>query len=410
MIAYISKFDSEYCRLMSNKINNKSRILLLSGYDAASHKQWRNILVAGLTQFEWTEIALPDRYFFWRIRGNGLTFAYQHRQVLEREYDCLIVTSMVDLTTLRGFVPHLANIPTILYFHENQFEYPVAPMLPNQNDHNGDSKNIINAQLTSIYALLCADQTLFNSRYNQQTFFDGARKLLKMLPDGIPKDLLKDREVFTQVMPVPVSINSFLAKSNVKTCNDSVEIVWNHRWEYDKQPEVFFDALKLFKQAGFKFKVHVVGQSFRQKPECFVYAEEYFSDEILTWGYQSRTDYLNILSTADIVVSSANHDFQGLSMLEAIASGCVPVAPNRVAYPEYVEQDNLYQVGEQVDEARSLFKKLTQVFDRLQNPNEAENSRKSQQQKIKGYLDEHLLIKYAQVISSTIQRFKKTPC
>ena len=63
----------------------------------------------------------------------------------------------------------------------------------------------------------------------------------------------------------------------------------------------------------------------------------------MTWGYQPRAAYLTVLQKADIVVSCAAHDFQGLGMLEAISHGCVPVAPARVAYVEYVPGALLYR-------------------------------------------------------------------
>jgi len=383
-------------------MSSKPRILLLSGYDAASHRHWRNVLVGGLSQYHWTEVALPDRYFAWRVRGNALTFAHLHKEILGQSYDCLIATSMVDLATLRGFMPQLASIPNILYFHENQFEYPIAPTVD-------DLKNIVGAQLTSIYALLCADQVLFNSEFNQKTFFSGAQQLLKKLPDGIPKKLLNDIESQTQVLPVPICSTNDSQDASLSHTNQPIEIVWNHRWEYDKQPEVFFDAMKQLKHSGFKFKMHVVGQSFRQKPDCFDSAQIYFFDEISTWGYQSKQNYQEILTRADVVISTAAHDFQGLSMLEAIACDCVPIAPNRVAYPEYIRHENLYKVGDQIDEANSVFEKIIDVHHRLQNISETEKSKQIQQQKINGYFDKHLLIKYAQTISSVIEQYRKQP-
>jgi len=42
----------------------------------------------------------------------------------------------------------------------------------------------------------------------------------------------------------------------------------------------------------------------------------------------------------------------------------------------------------------------------LQDEDRFTNTQKYQQQKIKGYLDKHLLIKYAQIISSSIKQFK----
>lgn len=379
--------------------DSKPRILLLSGYDASSHRHWRRTLERGLPCFDWTQVALPDRYFSWRIRGNSLSFAFQYKEILQQNFDCLIVTSMVDLASLRGFIPGLAEIPTIVYFHENQFDYPMLSVID-------DDKNIVNAQLTSIYTLLCADYVLFNSEYNRKTFFKGANQLFKKLPDGIPKGVLQQVEKNAAILPVPISDSQSLGAASLSkkyNANSVIEIVWNHRWEYDKQPAVLFKALAMLKKSGYSFKLHVLGQSFRQIPDCFEPAKTLFKNEIKTWGFQERPKYLEVLFQSDLVISTALHDFQGLSMLEAINSGCFPIAPNRVAYPEYMNNKNLYQVGGSIDEAQSLYKKLVSVFDWLQSTNEQQKSQLSQKQSINKYLEEYLLVKYEQLINEIIK-------
>ena len=386
---------------MPKSVTSKPRILLLSGYDAASHRYWRNTLVKGIEAFDWTEIALPDRHFSWRVRGNSLSFAFQYKEVLCQDYDCLIATSMVDLASLRGFVPQLTNIPNLLYFHENQFDYPVKESA----DLKAIAQKTVSAQLTSIYALLCADKILFNSKYNQRTFFSGAKQLLNKLPDGIPKHLLKGMEQDSQVLPVPISEELILKKQNLmdkkrEGCSGPLQIVWNHRWEYDKQPEIFFNAMYLLKQQGVQFRLNVLGQSFRQKPECFEKARNSLKNEIQTWGYQAEEEYYRILSESDIVISTALHDFQGLSMLEAILCGCFPVAPNRVAYPEYMQDNNLYHVGGEIDEAESLYAKLMEVLSQEELP-------ASQKQSVNCYLDRQLLSVYQETIMASINQFKR---
>ena len=97
------------------------RILLLSAYDAQSHKYWRQGLVAQFPEHDWTQLVLPGRYFSWRIRGNSMQWALGERATLDQPYDLVIATSMVDLASLKGFVPNLATIPSMLYFNENQF-------------------------------------------------------------------------------------------------------------------------------------------------------------------------------------------------------------------------------------------------------------------------------------------------
>jgi len=105
------------------------RILLLSAYDADSHRRWREGLVAALPEHDWTVETLPPRHFSWRIRGNPLALADQLQRSRPAGWDRLMATSMTDLATLRGLVPSLAAMPAILYFHEEAREPEYAASL-----------------------------------------------------------------------------------------------------------------------------------------------------------------------------------------------------------------------------------------------------------------------------------------
>ncbi len=371
-------------------MSSDSNVLLLSGYHAASHRYWSEQLVSGLPHFGWTSIALPDRHFYWRVRSNALTFAYQHPAVNEN-YDLIVATSMVDLCNLRGLLPHLGSASTLLYFHENQFAYP-------QRQANN---NLINAQLTSIYSALVADKLVFNSEYNRDSFFEGARQLLAKMPDGTPKNLLDELPTRSIVVPVPVreELSSLMTANNNKT----VEILWNHRWEYDKQPQVFFAAIKKLLATGVRVSLHVMGQSFRQTPDCFNEFQKDHGDCIVTWGFQPIEKYQQILASADIVVSAALHDFQGLGMQEAIAAGCIPIAPDRMAYPEYICKEYLYSVTapdsatlSEAQEVDMLYQKLLWIIETSAKPTVR------LQTAIQRYKTSELLPIYDRLISSLI--------
>ncbi len=327
---------------------SKPKILLLSAYDTPSHNHWCRVLTEKLTQFDWTTLILPARYYAWRVKGNSLTWGVGDFPELLDDYHLIIATSMVDITSLRGFRPNLAKVPLMVYFHENQFDYPVS----------AQQKDDIHIKLLSIYNAVCADRVLFNSDYNRNTFLEGAAQLLKKMPDHVPGGLLHRLNSSSQVLPVPIDLTRL--ETRAISPGQPLKIVWNHRWEYDKNPEAFFQALMLLKQQNIPFKLAVMGQTFRNSPPIFEEARNTLSAHITHWGYQSSDDHFDCLSRSDLVVSTAWHDFQGLALQEAMALGCVPVCPNRVAYPEYVPQQLLYNNSTDKD-AEHLAQKLTDI-------------------------------------------------
>ncbi len=300
------------------------KILLLSAYDAVSHQYWRKGLVKALPEYEWTVLTLPPRHFSWRIRGNSLSWAYTERDTLERRFDLIIATSMTDLSALIGMVPSLAHIPSLLYFHENQFDYPAS----------GNEYQSIEPKVTSIYAALSATRIAFNSDYNRSGFLRGVDELLRRMPDHVPLHVAERLREHSQVLPVPL-MNEWFEPVTAKA--EKFTLLWNHRWEFDKAPERFFSALLKFRETGADFKVHVVGQQFRKSPVIFDQLRDELSGYIGEWGYiEDINRYREVIAESHVVVSTSLHDFQGLSILEAVAADCIPVVPDRLAYQEYL--------------------------------------------------------------------------
>ena len=331
-------------------MSQKRDALLLSAYDATSHARWRRGLTEALSQdFSWEVITLPARHFAWRSRGNALAMldADLEQQITRKPWDLIVATSVTDLVTLRGFFPELHHATTCLYVHENQFAYP----------WRGPGKqNALHIQLQFILNAARVDHLIFNSRFNLETALEGARALLAKMPDHVPPNLSESLRSKSRVIPVGIAPHLFdLAHHKIERDSDApIEILWNHRWEYDKSPERAFGALAQLVERGTgeRFELHVVGESFRKVPDAFARAKTALADQIVTWGYlEHRSDYDALLARADIVISSAAHEFQGLAMIEAMAAGARPVAPNRLAYPEYIPADCLYDSLEEDEEA-----------------------------------------------------------
>ncbi len=304
------------------------KILLLSAYDTSSHRYWREGLVTNFPQHEWTVLTLPARYFAWRLRGNSLSWAYTESEALNAPYDLLIATSMTDLSALRGMVPKLAVIPTLVYFHENQFAYPLS----NEQKHS----QVFNQSL-NLYTALCADHIAFNSEYNRTTFLSSSRQFLKNMPDHVPDNLVEILEKKSSLLAVPLNDESFNIKGDYphEKNNKSVRIAWAARWEYDKGPDRLLAVLRELEQRGTDYRLCIMGEKFRRVPEEFSVIQIEFQHRLDQFGYaETKEEYFQWLRASDIILATATHEFQGLSVLEAVASGCIPIVPNRLAYPE----------------------------------------------------------------------------
>lgn len=301
----------------------RPRVLCLSAYDAASHRHWRYRLEQGLAELDWHGLSLPPRHFRWRIRGNPLSWLEE--PLMREPWDLLLVTSMVDLAVIRGLFPNLAMTPTLAYFHENQFAYPERKERVSSNE----------PRVVNLYTALAADKVLFNSAWNRDSFIDGARELLRSMPDRKPRAVDEAIRAKSRILPVPVPDPAFTAAD--RPWPESPHLLWNHRWEYDKGPDRLLALLRGLRRRGRNFRLSLVGEQFRDRPEAFAAIRREFADCLVHDGFVASSEaYSALLKQADIVLSTALHDFQGLAILEAMAAGCVPVVPDRLAYPEYV--------------------------------------------------------------------------
>lgn len=324
-------------------LNNKHKtIWLLSAYRSDSHALWADWLINTFTQYDWHKLELPGRHFRWRIRGNPLSWLYD---LPETQPDLILATSMVDLATIKGLHPRLANIPSIYYFHENQFSYPVSK-------HQLDS---VEPKMVQLYGAIAAKQLLFNSAYNRDSFLEGVEHLLNKLPDQIPKGIVDSLRVKSDLLPVVIKP----VKQNETKVNNL--ILWNHRWEYDKAPHVFYDALCRLDTQEVDFKLALLGRRAKVKPAALLSIKQDFADKILVNGNVSQEDYLKYLAKSSIVVSTAIHEFQGLSMLEATSAGAVPLVPDDLCYREQYSSAYRYPAGDSKALADILQKWLKQL-------------------------------------------------
>jgi glycosyltransferase involved in cell wall biosynthesis len=342
------------------------RILLLSAYDAMSHRMWRGRLLEMFPGHTWTQLVLPPRHFNWRIRGNSLQWALNEKDLLNQGYDLLIATSMVDLASLRGLIPRIAQLPTLLYFHENQFVYPLG---------SKQRSNNVEPQLVPLYSALCADAIVFNSNYNRSTFLQGTRELLKKLPDQLPPELLERIEK-SEVLPVPLEEFLFepVTSAMLVRPKQILDVVWNHRWEYDKGPKLLLCLAQAILTQRLPIRLHVVGQQFRSSPVEFekiaTLLEQHAAGLEIDQGsfgfVEKRERYIYLLTRCEVVLSTALHDFQGLAIQEACTLGCTPLVPDALVYPEYIDSKFLYTFNKGINESNEDEANCAEILKQLE--------------------------------------------
>jgi glycosyltransferase involved in cell wall biosynthesis len=263
----------------------------------------------------------------WRMRGGAVTLA---RMALDLPMtpDLIVASDMLDLATFRALTARrFAHVPTAIYFHENQLTYPLPP---------GRQRDLTWAWI-NYTAALCADHVLFNSPFHQQSLLAALPGLLGRYHDHHELDTISQIAAKSQVLAPGVDLTTLQIASPAPAPPGPPILLWNARWEYDKQPERFFAALEQLAAQGIAFRLIIAGEHIDPNAPDFAAARERWAAQIVHWGYvPSRAAYASLLHQADIVVSTALQEFFGIAIVEALACGCIPVLPQRLNYPHLI--------------------------------------------------------------------------
>ena len=329
------------------------KLLLLSPYHSGSHRAWAEGY-ARHSQHEVRLLTLPGQFWKWRLQGGAIALA---RLFLEGDFrpDGVLATSMLDVTTwlalVRGRVP--PAVPLFLYMHENQLTYPLP-----KDGRSGPMRRQLGERdmhyaLINFTAMLAADQVFFNSAYHRHNFFAALPNLLKHFPDYNELETIPHLEAKSKVLPVGIDLKRLDRREPLAVSNEqqgesrethhaphtpSPLILWNQRWEWDKNPHAFFRALYRLADEGVEFAVALCGENFRQKPQEFDEAITRLGSRVVHAGYADEATYRQLLWSAAATVSTAYHEFFGISILEAIYCHTFPILPRRLSYPELLPE------------------------------------------------------------------------
>ena len=308
------------------------RITIAEPYCTGSHAAWVNEY-ASHSRHDVELLTLPGRNWKWRMHGGAVTLASRFL-ASERRPDLILATDMLDLTTFLALTRRSSSAcPCALYFHENQLTYPWSP-----GDPDTSSRRDLHYAFINYASALAADAVLFNSRYHQDAFLGALPGFLKGFPDASEAASVGRIAAKSRVLHLGMDLKKLDPhRPQGGEGAGAPLILWNHRWEYDKDPEAFFSALYRLADEGLDFRLAVLGESFGRAPAVFAEARRRLAGKVVQWGYlESFTQYAQWLWRADILPVTSRQEFFGASVVQALYCGCTALLPERLAYPEHV--------------------------------------------------------------------------
>jgi glycosyltransferase involved in cell wall biosynthesis len=246
------------------------------------------------------------------------------------QYDGIIVSGMFRLSDLKALAGNSLP-PVLVYFHETQLTYPRP-----SNDKIAMDSRLFMADITTA---LCADRVAFNSEFHMTAFLASILEFMDSVPDYPIAGVIDEIRYKSTVMFPGMDFKDFEEITDVHE-NKTPLVIWNHRWSYDKNAASFFYAVDVMIDKGIEFELAILGECPGQRiPEIFQEAKERLGKRVVQFGYvENRYTYIDWLKRGTVAVSTAKQENFGMSMVEAMRYGCVPLLPKRLSYPEIVPE------------------------------------------------------------------------
>ena len=268
------------------------------------------------SRHRWTVLKLPPRRIERRLTAAANWFSEQLSRHWVSRVDLLFTSEAMNLSSLLRLTPPLADYPSVVYFHDNQF--PDLSLRPIGQDDPLDQVNLNTAQ--------SATEIWFNSSYHRQTFFVMARSVVARYGELAARDPLPLIREKSRVVQPPVDLGL------VQQVGQSTDLPPRHpRTVFVETRGAHMPLLNeavgiLRRQQGPAFNLVTVGPVDSLDPQVArTTVSEY--DE----AGQVRGMY-----ASSVVVSARPGAPSDHKVIRAMAAGCRPILPDAGVYPELI--------------------------------------------------------------------------
>ncbi|WP_372896809.1 DUF3524 domain-containing protein [Stieleria sp.] len=332
------------------------QVLAIEPYYGGSHQAFLDGVIAG-SRHRWSLATLPARHWKWRMRSAPVQLCPLVADLVQSHGvpEVVLASDMLDLPTWLGLASRdarfrwLGDVPVVTYFHENQWAYPQAPDA--RTDHHFGFTNLLTAA--------ASDACWFNSEFNRRTFFELSRDFISRMPDARQAIDLTEIEHASRVIAPgfrPPKIRDTASRDDAP-----IRLGWVGRFEHDKRPDRFLALLDCLTAQAVRFELILLGQRGRRREVIDEIRARHGASILFDDYAESRDAYEARLGQIDVVVSTAEHEFFGIAICEAIWAGAIPVTPDGLSYVEYVAESLRYGA---IEQAAEIIKGLQTPADR----------------------------------------------
>lgn len=312
------------------------QLLLISPYHGGSHQAWAEGYRANSAHGV-TLLTLPAHFWKWRMHGGAVTLGRRWLEGSAAPPDLILATDLLDLTTFLALTRRAtAAVPVALYMHENQLTYPLP-----EDPTTGPMRRQLGERdrhyaFINYVSMLAADRVYFNSQYHLDTFFTALPPFLRHYPEYNEMESVDVLRRKSEVLPVGIDLRRLDPPPTPADESAVPLVLWNQRLEYDKNPEGFIGVLVELAGEGLPFRVALCGERFGKPGAPWEAGVAALGERVIHNGYADDETYRRLLWESAVTVSTAGHEFFGISILEAVYCRTFPLLPARLSYPELI--------------------------------------------------------------------------
>lgn len=318
---------------MHKKTTAQLHVLFLEAYPGESHRRASEVLqrhsrhritIIEASRDHWMTLALVSH----------LELADRISQLQPSAVDLIIVSGTTNLPgLLLSLPPHLQGLPVVSYMHESQWSYPST---------GEDSRSVLVQHLDAIRH---SSEIWFNSRFHREDMQRAAGEpFIDRRIRQEARALFQASRPRLRVVYPPVEIDCC---SHLGAPADGARrVVWNARWEHDKRPDRFVEAVRSLVRRIGSIDVLVLGTAGKDTQEITSMFAGIAGQVSVPGHLHDRTTYEQMLAGGGIIISTADHEFFGIGVLESVLAGLAPVVPAALAYSETIPSAWFYPHGD----------------------------------------------------------------